>query len=167
MTDTSILAAKGALLDGPGKARAAEAPMIVHVAKDFGISYLRQMRDIFSMRGGVQKLAGPEYYSLRPVDPAKTKMDKRAFLGQAGVNAINAAMNPPIAVPTRAFVGNKLLYTQLLTQLGIASACTQPIDAFAAWVMGRYPGGFLFQLRLIRMPLWPRLRVPRLAVCLS
>lgn len=77
--------------------------MIAQVAKAFGISPLRQMRDVFSMGGGVQKLAGREYYSLRLFDPAKTTTDKRAF------------------------VGNRLFYTQLLTQLGIASARTQAL----------------------------------------
>ncbi len=213
MTDTGIQAPKGALLNGPAKAKKAEAPLIAQVAKTYGISPFRQMREIFSMRGGVQKISGPEYYSLRLFDPAKRAEDKRAFLGQAGVNAINVAMNPPVAVPTRAFVGNKLLYTQLLTQLGIPTArtqalvsgfrdagqlptlrdaaavstflrntatyplfgkphhgslsegsvrieardgdilrlgngTTQAIDAFAAEVMDRYPGGFLFQTAL-------------------
>ncbi|MEO0381379.1 MAG: hypothetical protein AAF252_14005, partial [Pseudomonadota bacterium] len=119
MTDTGIQAPKGALLDGPGKAKKAQAPLIAQVAKTYGVSPLRQMRDIFSMRRGAQKLNGPEYYSLRLFDPAIAAVDKRAFLGQAGINALNTSMNPPVAVPTRSFVGNKLLYTLLLTQLGI------------------------------------------------
>ena len=127
MTDTGIQAPKGALLDAPGKAKKAEAPMIAQVAKEYGVSPFRQMREIFTMRRGAQKLSGPEYYSLRLFDPAKSPEDKRAFLGQAGVNALNASMNPPVAVPTRAFVGNKLLYTQLLTQLGIATPKTQAL----------------------------------------
>ena len=127
MTDTGIQAPKGALLDGPGQAQKAEAPIIAQVAKTYGVSPLRQMRDIFSMRRGVQKLSGPEYYSLRLFDPARPDAEKRAFLGQAGVNAINARMNPPVAVATRAFVGNKLLYTQLLAQLGIPTAKTQAL----------------------------------------
>lgn len=217
MTDTSIQAPKGALLDGPDKAKKAEAPMIARVAKAHGVSPLRQMREIFSMRRGAQKLSGPEYYSLRLFDPSKSSEDKRAFLGQAGVNALNTSMNPPMAVPTRAFVGNKLLYTQLLTQLGIPTAQTQAlvsafrnagelpvlrdadavgdflrtratyplfgkphhgslsegsvriegcdgdtlrlgngaqkdVSAFAAEVMERYPGGFLFQKALTPHP---------------
>ncbi len=101
--------------------------MIAQVAKAYGVSPFRQMRDIFSMRRGAQKLSGPEYYSLRLFDPAKSPTDKRAFLGQAGVNALNTSMNPPMAVPTRAFVGNKLLYTKLLTQLGIPTPKTQAL----------------------------------------
>jgi len=210
MTDTGIQAPAGVLLNGPGQATKTETPMIVQVARLFGVSPFRQFREIFSMRGGVQKVSGPEYYALRLFDPAKSAAQKRAFLGQSGVNAINAKMNPPLAVPTRAFVGNKLLYTQLLAQLGIPTAKTQAlvsafreagqlpilrdaaalsaflrddatyplfgkphhgslsegsvriearegdnlriangaiqdIDAFAAEVMQRYPGGFLFQ----------------------
>ena len=210
MTDTSIEAPQGALLDGPGKAKKADAPIIAQVAQQFGVSPFRQMRDIFAMRRGAQKLAGPEYYAMRLFDPTLTRDEQRAFLGQAGVNAINSQMNPPEAVPTRAFVGNKLLYTQLLTQLGIPTAATQAlvsgfrdagqmtvlrdaaavadflrsdatypifgkphhgslsegsvrieacegdtlrlgngvtqdVDAFAAEVMDRYPGGFLMQ----------------------
>ncbi|MEP1355916.1 MAG: hypothetical protein ABJX32_15250 [Tateyamaria sp.] len=52
MTDTGIQAPNGALLDAPGKARKAEAPLIAQVAKAHGISPLRQMRDIFSMSRG-------------------------------------------------------------------------------------------------------------------
>jgi len=127
MTDTGIPAPKGALLDGPGETKHAEAPLIAQVAKQFGVSPFRQMREIFSMRRGAQKLSGPEYYSLRLFDPALRAEAKRAFLGQGGINALNSAMNPPVAVPTRAFVGNKLLYTQLLDQLGIATAATQAL----------------------------------------
>ena len=127
MTDTGIQAPKSALLDGPGTAKKAEAPLIAQVAKAYGVSPLRQMREIFSMRRGAQKLSGPEYYSMRLFDPSKSTEEKRAFLGQAGINALNTSMNPPIAVPTRAFVGNKLLYTQLLTQLGMSTSTTQAI----------------------------------------
>ncbi|WP_299294553.1 sugar-transfer associated ATP-grasp domain-containing protein [uncultured Tateyamaria sp.] len=127
MTDTGIQAPKGALLDGPGAAKKAEAPLIAQVAQQFGVSPLRQMRDIFSMRRGAQKLSGPEYYSLRLFDPDIAPTAKRAFLGQAGINALNTSMNPPVAVPTRAFVGNKLLYTQLLAQLGIGTSTTQAL----------------------------------------
>ncbi|MEP1964129.1 sugar-transfer associated ATP-grasp domain-containing protein [Tateyamaria sp.] len=127
MTDTGISAPSGALLNAPDMVKQALAPMIVQVAKTFGVSPLRQMREIFSMRRRVQKLSGSEYYALRLFDPAKSTADKRAFLGQAGGNAINTAMNPPMAVPSCAFVGNKLLYTQLLAQLGIATAQTQAL----------------------------------------
>ena len=127
MTDTSMNAPKGALLDGPEAAKSAEAPVIVQVAKTHGVSPLRQLRESWSMRGGAQKLGSNEYYSLGLFDPALPRAAKRAFVGQKGINALNARMNPPAAVPTRSFVGNKLLYTQLLAQLGIGTAETQAL----------------------------------------
>jgi hypothetical protein len=210
MTDTSIEPPKGALLNGPDAPKKPAASVIAQVMRDHGVHPLRQMREIFSMRGGAQKLGSNEYYNLRIYDPALSMAQKRAFLGQGGINALNTKMNPPSAVPTRSFVGNKLLYTQLLDGLGIATARTQAmasghlsagtmpvlrdadslaaflrdratypifgkpyfgslsegsvrieardgdllrmangqtreIAAFAAEVMARYPGGFLFQ----------------------
>ena len=127
MTDTSMNAPEGALLDGPEAAKSADAPVIVQVAKKHGVSPLRQLRESWSMRGGAQKLGSNEYYSLGLFDPAMPRAAKQAFVGQKGINALNARMNPPAAVPTRAFVGNKLLYTQLLAQLGIATAETQAL----------------------------------------
>lgn len=118
-------APKGALLDGPDAPKKPPAAMIARVMREHGVHPLRQMREIFAMRGGRQKLGSNEYYSLRLYDPALTRQEKRAFLGQGGTNALNRLMNPPLAVPTRSFVGNKLLYTQLLQQLGIATAKTQ------------------------------------------
>jgi hypothetical protein len=40
---------------------------------------------------------------------------------------MNTAMTPPQITPTRAFVGNKLLYTQLLDKIGVASTETQAL----------------------------------------
>lgn len=131
-------APKGALLTGPDAPQKPQAAMIAQVAQDHGVHPLRQMREIFAMRGGRQKLGSNEYYSLRLYDPAIPMPEKRAFLGQGGSNALNALMNPSIAVPTRSFVGNKLLYTQLLEQLGIATAQTQAM-ASSYLSAGQFP----------------------------
>lgn len=129
MSDASMNAPQGALLVGPDAPKKPAASVIAQVMQDHGVHPLRQMREIFAMRGGKQKLGSNEYYSLRLYDPAIPMAEKRAFLGQGGINALNTAMNPPVAVPTRCFVGNKLLYTQLLQQLGIATARTQAISS--------------------------------------
>lgn len=126
MTDASMNNGS-ALLQAPERARATEAPVVVRVAKAFGVSPLKQLRESWSMRGGAQKLGSNEYYALRLFHPDMAVEDKRAFAGQQGINALNTRMNPPKAVPTRAFVGNKLLYTQLLAQLGLATAETQAL----------------------------------------
>jgi len=122
-------APQGALLVGPDAPQKPATSMIAQVMQDHGVHPLRQMREIFAMRGGKQKLGSNEYYSLRLYDPAIPMAEKREFLGQGGTNALNTLMNPPIAVPTRSFVGNKLLYTQLLEQLGIGTARTQAMTS--------------------------------------
>lgn len=127
MSEASVPTQQTSLLKAPVSAAVPQTSMIANVAKEFGISPLRQMREIFALKMGAQKLAGPEYYSLRLFDPQTSVEDKKAILGQTGINALNSAMNPPAVVPTRAFVGNKLLYTQLLAQLGIATAATQAV----------------------------------------
>lgn len=127
MTDTNIDAPGGVLLEGPDAPKKPAASVIAQVMQQHGVHPLRQMREIFSMRRGAQKLGSNEYYSLRLYDPDLSKADKRMFLGQGGTNALNTLMNPPVAVPTRSFVGNKLLYTQLLEQLGIGTARTQAL----------------------------------------
>ncbi len=126
MTDTSAQA-PGVLLTGPDAPKKPEAPVIAQVMQQHGVHPLRQMREIFSMRGGAQKLGSNEYYSMRVYDPALSKDEKRMFLGQGGTNALNAQLNPPITIPNRTFMANKLLYTQLLSQLGIATAKTQAL----------------------------------------
>jgi hypothetical protein len=127
MTDASIDMTQSSLLEGPDAPKKPEAPVIAQVATDFGVHPLRQMREIFSMRYGAQKLGSQEYYNLRLFNPDLSMAEKRTFLGQGGTNALNTEMNPPVAVPTRSFVGNKLLYTELLAKLGIATSETQAL----------------------------------------
>ncbi|MEP1521091.1 sugar-transfer associated ATP-grasp domain-containing protein [Ascidiaceihabitans sp.] len=125
MADASIDTAQSSLLEAPTETATPQTPAIVQVAKEYGVSPVRQMRDIMGLRFGARKMSGAEYYSLRLFDPARA--DKASFTGQNGINALNASMNPPMAVPTRAFVGNKLLYTELLAKLGIATSHTQAL----------------------------------------
>ena len=125
MSDASMNAPKGALLAGPDAPSKPKATMIEQIARDHGINPLRQLREIMALRSSKQKLRSNEYYNLRVYDPAIPMSEKREFLGQSGTNALNRLMNPMFAVPTQAFVGNKLLYTQLLEQLGIPTTHTQ------------------------------------------
>ena len=60
-TDAGIKALAGGLPDGPGQVTKAETPMIIQVARLFGVSRFRQFHEVFSMRGDVQKVCGPEY----------------------------------------------------------------------------------------------------------
>lgn len=125
MTNTATEAPTKALLDGPGTVEKPADSMVADVAKTFGVSPLRQMKEILSMRLGTQKLGANEYYDLRIFDPAHDKKAKRAFLGQGGINELNLKMNPDTLMEQKNLVGHKLMYTDHLKKAGIATTDTQ------------------------------------------
>ena len=125
MTNTAIEAPTKALLEGPGGVEKPADSHVAEVAKNYGVSPLRQTKDIFSMRFGSQKLGANEYYDLRVFDPAYDKKAKRAFLGQGGMNALNLEMNPDTLMDKKNFIGNKLMYTDHLRKSCIPTTETQ------------------------------------------
>ncbi|MGV6850218.1 MAG: sugar-transfer associated ATP-grasp domain-containing protein [Marinibacterium sp.] len=133
MTDHSAPAPAPAkaLLDAPVTPEkpdtAAVAPLIAQVQAAYGVHPLKQVRDILGLRLGQQKLGSNEYYKLGLYDPAIPRAERAAYLGQGGTNALNKRLNPARAVPAQAFVSNKLLYTQLLDQLGLPTTRTQAL----------------------------------------
>ena len=127
MSTDAIEANDSALLEGPKATKAPEAPIIVQVSRDFGISPINQLKESLGLRFGPQRLRGSDYYTYRLFDPDMSKADKRAFVGVGGIKRLNAALTPPKLAPTRAFVGNKLLYTELLGKLGLATTETQAL----------------------------------------
>lgn len=127
MTSTAVDTQNPSLLEGPQAAKAPETPLIVQVARDFGVSPVRQLREGFALRVGAHKLRVSDYYNFRLFDPALTMGQKRQFVGATGSRLMNMAMTPFQITPTRAFVGNKLLYTQLLEKIGVASTETQAL----------------------------------------
>lgn len=127
MSSTTLDTSDHALLDGPDAAKAPEAPLIVQVSREFGVSPVRQLKESLALRYGAHKLRSSDYYAFRLFDPAMPMAEKRQFVGATGGRIMNTAMTPPKITPTRAFVGNKLLYTQLLDKLGIPSTETQAL----------------------------------------
>lgn len=127
MSSTAVETQNPSLLEGPEAARAPEAPLIVQVARAVGVSPLRQLRESFALRVGAHKLRSSDYYGFRLFDPAMSMEEKRQFVGATGGRLMNTRLTPPQITPTRAFVGNKLLYTQLLEKIGVASTETQAL----------------------------------------
>lgn len=125
MASTGIHKADNSLLEGPGSAGKPTDTMIARVANDYSVHPLKQLKEIFSMRFGAQKLSANEYYDLGIFDPKRSKADKKAFLGQGGINAMNLAINPDTLMETKNFVGNKLVYTAKLEDQGLATTETQ------------------------------------------
>ena len=122
MTDTSMNAPKGALLNGPEAAKSAEAPVIVQVAKTHGVSPLRQLLECWSMRGGVQKLGSNEYYSLGLFDPAMPRDAKGIAFFE--INHPEDVQN--IAAP-------KGIAMQWLIHPNTHAPSRQLVDAVIAW----------------------------------
>lgn len=81
MTNVSVNNTSDVLLSGPGKKASPDDKSIVKVAKNFGVSPLTQLKEIFSLRWGAQKLKANEYYDYRVFDPAFSGSAKREFLG--------------------------------------------------------------------------------------
>ena len=125
MTNLSVNSTSDVLLSGPGKKASPDDKSIVKVAKNFGVSPLTQLKEIFSLRWGAQKLKANEYYDYRVFDPAFSGSAKREFLGQNGFNALNLAMNPASTMEVKNFVGSKLVYTRYLEKWGIPTTRTQ------------------------------------------
>lgn len=129
MTHTAVEGTQPkALLEAPqaGK-KAPPAPMIVRVARAYGVSPFRQMRETLVLRFGANKLRPKDYYDFGLYDPSISMAQKREYVGVSGNAALNARLSPPDLIPTGAFVGNKVLYTALLHQMGLGTTQTQAI----------------------------------------
>lgn len=116
-----------ALLDGPEAAKAPESPLIVRVARSHGVSPFKQMQETLALRFSNHKLRPKDYYDFNLFDPKLSMAEKRQFVGITGNEALNKRLSPPELIPTGAFVGNKVLYTALLAQMGLGTTETQAI----------------------------------------
>ncbi|MDG1472704.1 MAG: sugar-transfer associated ATP-grasp domain-containing protein [Ascidiaceihabitans sp.] len=112
------------LLEKTAPAAVASSPAIVQVAKEFGVSPIKQLRQSLALRLGKNKLTAKDYYAYGLYDPAMSAEARREYVGITSNIALNARLSPRAAVPTAAFVGNKVLYTSMLRQLGIATTET-------------------------------------------
>lgn len=116
-----------ALLAAPKDAAPPAATTMVAVARKYGVSPLRQMREMFSLKYGPGKIALPEYFALGLFDGEKSRDEKRAYVGVTGSYDVNAEMSPRDLVGARFFVADKVMYTSLLRQLGFRTTETQAV----------------------------------------
>ncbi|MEO9896599.1 MAG: sugar-transfer associated ATP-grasp domain-containing protein [Paracoccaceae bacterium] len=127
MTEATVDTPKSTLLDGPKDGANPDAPVIVQVARKYGVSPVKQLRESFGLRVGRSQLSPKEYYALGLYDPEISADHKREFIGVAANKKFNKTLTPPILAPTQSFVGNKLLYTMLLDRLGVETSETQAV----------------------------------------
>jgi putative polysaccharide biosynthesis protein len=127
-----------ALLAAPKDAQPPASATMVAVARKYGVSPIRQMREMFSLRYGPGKIALPEYYELGLFDAEMDGNAKRAYVGVEASYDVNAAMSPRDLVGARFFVSDKAVYTPLLRQLGFRTTETQAV-ASAERLLGKIP----------------------------
>ena len=140
VTDTGNPAASAVLVTGPDAPRRPDSALMTRVARESGLSPLRQMAQIMALRMGRQKMSATEYYDLRLFDPALDRSARRSFLGQGGINALNRRINPDSLEETKAQVGNKLVFGARLKEAGL------PVTETQAFVSSRFGAGDDFLL---------------------
>jgi hypothetical protein len=116
-----------ALLAAPKAPKPPAAETMVRIARDFGVSPIRQMREMISLRRSAGKLAAHEYVSTGAFRPEFDKSAKQEFVGRTGSYDLNVACSPMKLTVSRGFVRDKVLYTQLLRSLGLAATQTQAV----------------------------------------
>lgn len=121
------VAAEKALLAPPLDARPAAVETIVDIAKRYGVSPFRQMREMAVLRFGPGKLASHEYYTTGAFRPDQTMDEKKQYVGHRGSYAINEGCSPLKLTEIRAFVRDKVAYTALLQQYGLPTTETQAV----------------------------------------
>lgn len=118
-----------ALLAAPKDPDAPASEIMVAVARKYGLSPFRQMREMFALRYGPGKIALPEYYSNGLYEPDLPMERKREYVGRIGSWEINIRLSPERLTQSRVFVGDKVMYTALLRQLGLPTTETQAVAA--------------------------------------
>lgn len=126
MTDAT---SNGALLAAPARPAPPATQMIVDVARQFGISPLRQFREMMSLGAGRKNLDFNEYYSNQVYRADLSFSDKRTFVGEKGSFRLNLRLSPFPVTGLRPFVRDKVLYGAVMNQFGFAVPQMQAVFA--------------------------------------
>ena len=138
MTAAAPAPAAKALLAAPKAPKPPAADTMVRIAREHGVSPLRQMREIFALRFGPGKLAPHEYVSTGAFRPEFDDAAKREFVGKVGSYELNLSCSPVKLTPSRGFVRDKVLYGELMRAVGLPATETQAI-VHRARSLGRVP----------------------------
>lgn len=116
-----------ALLAAPKTPKPPAADTLIRIAREFGVSPLRQMREMWRLRRGPGKLSAQEYVSTGAFRPCFDAQTKQEFVGREGSYRLNITPNDHRLTVSRGFVRDKILYTQLLRSLGLPATQTQAL----------------------------------------
>jgi hypothetical protein len=127
MTATATDTAANALLAPPSVAAPPKTEKIVAVARKFGVSPLRQLREMLRVCSGPGKLQPSDYYGMCLYDPDISMREKLQYVGTKGSWLINENLSPKALTGVQSFVANKVMYTSLIQQLGFRTTQTQAV----------------------------------------
>ncbi|TVR47043.1 MAG: hypothetical protein EA386_08595 [Rhodobacteraceae bacterium] len=120
VTDKALVQAPPTLTDPANS-------MIVNVARQSGISPLRQFAQIIALRGKRNGLSATEYYAMGVFNPELSAADRRCFVGRAGNRHLNRSMRVPGDKGITSFVENKLTLEAALRGIGLPTTSTQAV----------------------------------------
>lgn len=121
-----VPSAAKALLVAPAKAPRPAAQMIVDVARDTGLSPIKQMREMIKLRRKAG-ISFPEYYAAQHYRSDRTMQEKLEFVGEVGSYNLNLRLSPAVLGDKRAILRDKVLYTAMLQGLNLPTTHTQAV----------------------------------------
>lgn len=124
--DASQVHTQKALLAAPEKAAQPASKMIVEVARQFGVSPIKQMREMFKLdrKAGI---SFGEYYAAQHYRPDLTAEEKLQFVGEKGSYKLNLRLSPAKLGDKRSFIRDKVLYTTMLKGMDLPTTHTQAV----------------------------------------
>lgn len=125
--DASQIHSPKALLEAPDKAAMPASKTIVEVARRFGVSPLKQMREMFRLdrKAGI---SFGEYYAAQHYRTDLTAEEKLQFVGEKGSRALNLRLSPLKLGENRTFIRDKVLYTTMLRGVDLPTTQTQAVS---------------------------------------
>lgn len=124
--DASQTHTQKALLAAPMKAPLPASQMIVEVARQFGVSPIKQMREMFRLdrKAGISVR---EYYAAQHYRTDLTADEKQQFVGEKGSYRLNLRLSPAKLGDKRSFIRDKVLYTTMLKGMDLPTTQMQAV----------------------------------------
>ena len=124
--DASQAHSQKALLAAPEKSAMPASKMIVEVTRQFGVSPIKQMREMFKLdrKAGI---SFGEYYAAQHYRTDLTAKEKMQFVGEKGSYQLNLRLSPAKLGDKRSFIRDKVLYTTMLKGMDLPTTETQAV----------------------------------------
>lgn len=124
--DASQIHSNKVLLAAPDKAAMPASKMIGEIARKFGVSPIKQMREMFKLdrKAGI---SFGEYYAAQHYRTDLTAEEKLQFVGKKGSYQLNLHLSPAKLGDKRSFILDNVLYTTMLKGMNLPKTETQAV----------------------------------------